>query len=198
MWYYEESTLKIRRQMILIDDLKVEKMMSIKRKVLKICLMTAKYMHGKKYMEFYNRYLIACGMDIQGRIKYIHSSVYLYTAYASHIQIGDNCVISVNTIVLAHDYSIECGMTAIGLGDLRNEKKIVQQVYIGNNVFVGAGCVILPGTRIGDNCIIGAGTVCSGNIPENSIVVGEKCRVIAKTAEWTEEKIKQYNGIFVK
>ena len=169
-----------------------------KRKLLKLRLVWAKATHSKSYMKIYNKFLRACGMDIDGNIKFIHSSVYMDTAYSSSIHIGDNCVISVNTGVLAHDYSIECGMTSLGLGDLKNEKKIVQQVYIGNNVFIGAGCVILPGTRIGDNCIIGAGTVCSGNIPENSIAVGKKWKIVAKTTDWTKEKIKQHKDILVK
>lgn len=163
------------------------------RKLLKLRLLYAKAVHSKSYMKIYNKFLRACGMDIQGNIKFIHSSAYLDTAYASKIHIGHNCVLSVNTIVLAHDFSLECGMTSLGLGDLKNEKKLVRDVYIGKNVFIGAGCVILPGTRIGDNCIIGAGTVCSGNIPENSIVVGEKWKVIANTMEWTKEKMEQ-NG----
>ncbi len=165
----------------------------LKRKWLKLRLMCAKALHSKSYMDLYNRFLRACGMDIDGRIKFIHSSVYLDTAYAARIHIGDNCVISVNTVVLAHDFSLECGMTALGKGDLNNEKKIVRDVYIGKNVFIGAQCVILPGTRIGDNCIIGAGTVCSGSIPENSVVTGEKWKVVAKTTEWTENKIRKEN-----
>ena len=165
--------------------------MIIKRKLLKVILNIAKLIHNKSYMKIYNSYLRACGMDIDGNIKFIHSSVYLDTSYASHIHIGDNCVISVQTVVLAHDFSIECGLTSIGLGDLNNEKKIVRDVHIGKNVFIGAGCIILPGTCIGDNCIIGAGTVCSGNIPENSIVTGDKWRVVAQTSEWTREKIQK-------
>jgi len=168
-------------------------MTGLKRKFLKILLRLTEIMHGKSYMKIYNKYLYSCGMDIDGTIKYIHSSVHIDTAYARNIHIGDNCVMSVNTILLAHDFSIECGMNSIGLGDLNNEKKIVRDVYIGKNVFIGARCTILPGTRIGDNCIIGAGTVCSGNIPENSIVVGEKWKVIAKTSEWTKEKIMKYS-----
>lgn len=160
----------------------------IKRKLLKTRLLCAKAMHSKHYMRIYNKYLKACGMDICGTIKYIHSSVHIDTAYATHIHVGDNCVISVNSIVLAHDFSIECGMASVGLGDLKNEKKIVRDVHIGNNVFVGAGCTILPGTKIGDNCIIGAGTVCSGNIPADSVVVGEKWKVIANTKEWIKQK----------
>ena len=163
----------------------------MKRKFTKLFLILARFFYSKSYMRLYNKYLRACGMDVSGTIKFIHSSVYLDTAYAHNIHIGDNCVLSVNTIVLAHDFSVECGMTAIGLGDLSNEKKIVKDVYIGDNVFIGAGCIILPGTHIGNNCIIGAGTVCSGNIPDDSIVVGEKCKIIAKTTEWAKKKIEQ-------
>lgn len=170
----------------------------MKRKLWKVRLLLAKTIRSKSYMKVYNKFLHACGMDIDGNIKFIHSSVYLDTAYARNIHIGDNCVVSVNTVILAHDFSIECGMTSLGLGDLKNEKKLVRDVYIGKNVFIGAGCVILPGTCIGDNCIIGAGTVCSGTIPEDSIVVGEKWKVIGKTMEWTKEKIEQYGDILVK
>ena len=168
----------------------------MKRKLLKLRLMWAKATHNKSYMKIYNKFLRSCGMDIDGNIKFIHSSVYLDTAYASYIHIGDNCVMSVNTIVLAHDFSIECGMTSIGMGDLKNEKKLIKDVYIGENVFVGAGCTILPGTHIGDNCIIGAGTVCSGKIPDNSVVVGGEWKILAKTTEWTKHKI-QTNREFI-
>ena len=165
--------------------------MMLHRKLLKICLICAKTFQSKSYMKIYNDYLRACRMDVKGDIKYIHPSVYLDLTYAPKIHVGDKCVMSVSTIVLAHDFSIECGMTSIGLGDPKNEKKIIKDVYIGNNVFIGAGCVILPGTHIGDNCIIGAGTVCSGHIPEGSIVVGEKWRVISNIEEWTQLKRNQ-------
>ena len=167
---------------------------TLTRKLLRLRLLCETALHCKTYMETYNRYLRSCGFDLQGNVKYIHSSVYLDIGYASNIHIGDNCVISVNSIILAHDYSLECGMASIGLGDLENEKKIVCDVYIGRNVFVGAGCIILPGTQIGDNCIIGAGTVCSGQIPENSVIVGNTWRSIAKTNEWTNKKIEMSGG----
>lgn len=160
--------------------------------MLKVLLIFARITHSSRYMKIYNKFLRVCGADISGSIKYIHSSAYIDAAYASKLHIGDNCVISVNSIILAHDFSIECGLTSIGLGDLNNEKKIVRDVYIGDNVFIGANCTILPGTHIGNNCIIGAGTVCAGNIPDNSVVAGEKWKVIAKTTEWTEDKIRLY------
>lgn len=169
-------------------------MRSLMRKWWKLRLIFAKTVRSKSYMKIYNRYLRACGAEVTGNIKFIHSSVYIDTAYASHIHIGDNCVISVNSIILAHDFSVECGMQALGLGDLKNEKKIVSDVYIGNNVFISAGCIILPGTQIGENCVIGAGTVCSGTIPDDSIIVGSKWKVVANIKEWAREKQAYLNG----
>jgi len=162
----------------------------IKRKLLKLQLIWAKNIQSKHYMKIYNKYLRACGVDIVGNIKYIHPSSYIDVGYARNIHICENCVLSLNTAVLAHDYSLECGMESLGQGDLNNEKKIVKDVYIGRNVFVGAGSIILPGTHIGDNCIIGAGTVCSGIIPNDSVIVGAKWKIADNTLEWTRRKIR--------
>ena len=164
-------------------------MQRIKRKLVKLQLLIARKFHLKTYMKVYNHYLREAGVHVRGRVKFIHPSVHIDMGYANNIHLGDNCVISVNSIILAHDYSLECGMTALGLGNLNNEKKIVRDIHIGNNVFIGAGCTILPGTVIGDHCIIGAGVVCTGTIPDNSVVVGAKHRIICKTTEWTHKHI---------
>lgn len=51
-------------------------------------------------------------------------------------------------------------------------------VNIGNNVFIGERTIVLPDVRIGDNSIIGAGSVVSSDIPENSVAIGNPCRVV--------------------
>ncbi len=51
-------------------------------------------------------------------------------------------------------------------------------IIIGDNVWIGANCVILPGVQIGSNVVIGAGSIVTKNIPDNSIAVGNPCRVI--------------------
>ena len=51
-------------------------------------------------------------------------------------------------------------------------------VTIGNNVWIGAGSVILPGVTIGDNTVIGAGSVVTKDIPANVVAVGNPCRVM--------------------
>lgn len=56
-------------------------------------------------------------------------------------------------------------------------------VHIGNNVWIGANAVVLPGITIGDNSVIGAGSVVTKDIPPNVIAVGNPCRVLREISE---------------
>lgn len=58
-------------------------------------------------------------------------------------------------------------------------------VEIGDNVWLGENVVVLPGTKIGNGCVVGANTVVSGNFGDNLIIVGAPAKVIKK---WSEEK----------
>lgn len=51
-------------------------------------------------------------------------------------------------------------------------------VTIGHNVWIGAGVSILPGVMIGDNTVVGAGSVVTKDIPSNVLAVGNPCRVV--------------------
>lgn len=53
-------------------------------------------------------------------------------------------------------------------------------ITVGNNVWIGGGVTVLPGVEIGDNCVIGAGSVVVKSIPANSVAVGNPCKVIRK------------------
>ncbi len=88
------------------------------------------------------------------------------------ISIGNNVVIGPNCHIYDHDH-------AFG----RNGKKegySIGKVTIGNNVWIGANVIVLKNTRIGDNCIIGAGTVVKGLIPDNSLVTNDRRLIIKK------------------
>ena len=58
-----------------------------------------------------------------------------------------------------------------------------KSIRLGNNVWLGAGAIILPGVTIGDNSIVGAGSVVTKDVPVNSIVVGSPARVMRQITE---------------
>lgn len=92
------------------------------------------------------------------------------------ITIGNNVTIT-NSVILAHDASTkkELGYSKVGCVD------------IGNDVFIGYGCIILPNVRIGSKVIVGAGTVISKDIPDNSVVVGNPNRIVCTYDEYMEK-----------
>lgn len=61
-------------------------------------------------------------------------------------------------------------------------------IHIGKNVWIGSNSVILPGVTIGDNTVIGAGSIVTRDIPENVVAVGNPCRILRTI----EEKDKEY------
>lgn len=105
----------------------------------------------------------------------------------NYIEIGDNCNITMNTIILAHDYSYKV---------LRNVYHDMPQksgiTSIGNNVFIGMNSIILMGSNIGNNVIIGAGAVVSGNIPDNCVVAGNPAKVICTLEEYHRKCVKNF------
>ena len=94
------------------------------------------------------------------------------------IEIGDRCTFAPHVHILAHDASTKrpLGMTRLG------------RVEIGNDVFVGAGTIILPNVKIGNKVVIGAGSVVSRDIPENSVALGCPARVICTYDEYIYKK----------
>lgn len=83
------------------------------------------------------------------------------------VVIKDNVSIGPNVCIYDHDHCIGKN------GKLSNGYK-TGEIIIGNNVWIGAGSIILKNTIIGDNCVIGAGTIVKGNIPPNSLVTSDR------------------------
>ena len=102
------------------------------------------------------------------------------------IEIGNNVTLAPRVHILAHDAStkIPLGYTQIG------------RVKIGNNVFVGAGSIIMPNVSIEDNVIIGAGSVVTKNL-SSGIWVGSPCVKIAEYDEWLEKKQNELDNAYV-
>lgn len=102
-----------------------------------------------------------------------------------YIEIGDNCAFS-GVSILAHDYS---WYTLLGsCNDLLPDPG--GRVVIGNNCFIGYQALILKGTTIGDNVIIGARSVVKGNVPSNTVWAGVPARQICTIEEFYQKKVK--------
>lgn len=101
------------------------------------------------------------------------------------ITIGDNVTLAPRVHILAHDASAchHVGYARIG------------RVDIGNNVFIGASTIVLPGVKIGDNTIIGANSTVSRDIPANVVAAGSPARVICTIDDYiARNKAKMAEG----
>ncbi|WP_158232647.1 acyltransferase [Sporosarcina sp. P26b] len=92
------------------------------------------------------------------------------------ILIGDYCSFGPNVLIYDHDHDFRA-YNGIKSGHFKTST-----IEIGNNVWVGANSIILRGSKIGDNCVIAAGSVIKGEYKSNSIVLNER-----------EERVVEYD-----
>ena len=100
------------------------------------------------------------------------------------ISIGDNTTISFDVAFVNHD-----GGTRVvrKLPNQNKETVLYGKIEIGSNSFIGCRSTILPNVKIGDNCIIGAGSVVTRDIPSNSVACGVPCKVICTIDEYIKK-----------
>lgn len=124
--------------------------------------------------------LISKGMVVGENFKRLNG-VILDPDHCWLIEIGNNVTMAPRVHVLCHDASTK---QYLGYTKIANVK-------IGNNVFIGAESVVLPGVVIGNNVIIGANSSITRSIPDNSVAVGSPARVICSTDEYiAKERIR--------
>ncbi len=102
------------------------------------------------------------------------------------LEIGDYVKVTQGVVIITHDYSRSVLRRVYGqiIGD-------GAPVHIGNNVFIGINSIILMGTEIGDNTIVGAGSVVKGKFPPNVVIAGSPARIICSLKEFHEKRKKQ-------
>ena len=118
-----------------------------------------------------------------------------YCDYGYNIKVGENFYSNFNLVILDEAavtfgdnvfIAPNCGFYTAGhpidAAERRKGLEYARPITVGNDVWIGAGVSVLPGVTIGDNCVIGAGSVVTRDIPSNSVAVGNPCRVV-KTIE---------------
>ena len=93
-----------------------------------------------------------------------------------HVYVGDKVMFGPNVTIATANHPIEPTLRAKGL-------QYNKDVYVGENTWIGAGVIIVPGVRIGKNTVIGGGSVVTKDIPDNVVAVGNPCRVLREVGE---------------
>lgn len=132
----------------------------------------------------------------------VHIEEPFHCDYGSNIEVGENffanynlTVLDVGKVTIGDNAQIAPNVSIYTAGhpvhpDSRNSGyEYGIDISIGDNVWIGGSTCILPGVHIGNNVVIGAGSVVTKDIPDNMIAVGNPCRVIR---EITEDDRKYY------
>lgn len=110
----------------------------------------------------------------------VYANFNLFCVDDTHIYVGDNTMFGPNVILATAGHPI--------LPDLRVEGyQYNMPIKIGKNCWLGAGVIVLPGVTIGDNTVIGAGSVVTKDIPANVVAVGSPCKVMRQVNDHDKE-----------
>jgi len=114
--------------------------------------------------------------------KHVHLGNFVYANFNltlvddTHIYIGDNTMLAPNVVIATAGHPIAPELRLKGY-------QYNLPVHIGKNCWLGAGVLVMPGVTIGDNTVIGAGSVVTKDIPANVVAVGNPCRVLREISD---------------
>ena len=103
----------------------------------------------------------------------------------AHVTIGDDCNFGPNLTIVTpvHPMLPEERRFMLDKDGIKRHLCYAKPVVIGKDCWFGANVVVCPGVTVGDNCVIGAGSVVTRDIPPNSFAAGNPCRVIRDITE---------------
>ena len=108
--------------------------------------------------------------------KNVYANFGLTLVDDTYIRVGDNCMFGPNVVIATAGHPILPALREQGL-------QYNAPVRIGKNCWLGAGALVMPGVTIGDNSVIGAGSVVTRDIPSNVVAAGNPCRVLRPVGE---------------
>lgn len=159
--------------------------MSIMKKRLKSIIKNLELKWAKTSPMRYIKFLRRQGIEIGDNLWITPDvkSLSIDITRPSLIKIGNNVRLNKNLSIITHDG----GFYVL----LHKYKEFIPQsgrITIGNNVYFGRNCTVLKGVSIGDNCIIGFGSVVTRDIPSNSVAVGSPAKVVCTLDEYYQKR----------
>lgn len=127
--------------------------------------------------EYTTEQLIKMGMKVGKNFGRLNG-VILDPSHCWLIEIGDNVTMAPRVHILCHDASTKHFMNYTKIG----------RVTIGDNVFIGAESVVLPGVTIGNNVIVGANSTVTHDIPDNTVVAGTPAKLICTLDDYLNKE----------
>ena len=103
-----------------------------------------------------------------------NSGVGVNALISSNVTIGDNVMMGPDCMMFTSNH----GMSSIDIPMCQQRSSQPEPIIIGNDVWIGARVIVLPGVNIGDGAVIGAGAVVTGNIPPYAVAVGNPAKVV--------------------
>ena len=121
--------------------------------------------------------------------KFVHFGHDVYANF--HLTLVDDTEIFVgNNVLFGPNVTLCAGTHPIHIELRRQQAQYNLPIHIGNNVWIGGNSFVMPGVTIGDNTVIGAGSVVTKDIPANVVAVGNPCRVLREIGE---QDLKYYD-----
>lgn len=112
--------------------------------------------------------------------KGVYANFNLTLVDDTHIYVGDYTMFGPNVTVATAGHPI--------LPELRQQGyQYNAPVHIGKNCWLGSGVIVLPGVTIGDNVVVGAGSIVTKDLPDNVVAVGNPCKVLREVNEHDKE-----------
>lgn len=152
------------------------------KRLFKVFIVPFKMLYAILYPEKYAKKI---GVNTKGNFRIYGSSYSMFGTEPWLITLGDNVHITLNVKFVCHD-----GGTLI-FRRFVPDLEITKPITVGDNVYIGVRTLIMPGVNIGDNCVIGAGSIVTKDIPPNSVAAGIPARVIKSTDEYFEKLKKE-------
>ena len=110
-------------------------------------------------------------IEIGDNVDIGNGTIFYASQKGGGIVIGNNTMIAAQSYIIDTDHGIRAGAL------MRDQENTVSPVFVGEDVWIAAGCKVLKGSRINDGAIIGAASVVKGEIPSNAIAVGAPAKV---------------------